>query len=349
MLSVASAAPFKWPEAAPARRSLIAVVTSVARAYVHGAIVLGCSLNVARNEPAGGVGGHAFDMLAFHIGLNDTAQAALATVGWRVLSPPATIINPRGNEAKVQLRGWQHDYTYKLTPWSLYQYERVVVLDADMLLVDPSALQQLFDHPWRSDATGDTELLVARDCAAIFIRPKEASDEFNTGVMVLRPSVSRYRDMLAAVHTLGSADGGAQGFLIAYWRSANASRLVGWLPTSRYNYLVQTKCVRIFERSDGMKPFDPALLPFRNHSKRAWVNYDEETEAVALRQLHGDVGWRIGLLHFHHSPKPWHCRQRDCGHEWQAGTTMVRPLQALWHAAARGRCAAPLRRVGYVD
>eukprot|EP00127_Corallochytrium_limacisporum_P004862 Clim_evm6s191 gene=Clim_evmTU6s191 len=86
----------------------------------------------------------------------------------------------------------------KLYMWTLTEYERVVYLDLDTLVL--SNIDELFD--------------CAQFCASV-----RHSDMFNSGVMVLKPDMELFEDMVNNLQTMGSYTGGDQGFLNEYFNT----------------------------------------------------------------------------------------------------------------------------------
>ncbi|KAK0568478.1 glycogenin glucosyltransferase [Tilletia horrida] len=87
----------------------------------------------------------------------------------------------------------------KLHAWRLTQYEKVVFLDADTLVLQ--SLSHLFDLP--------TEFAAAPDIGW--------PDAFNSGVLVLKPSQQTFSDIRAFAAVHGSWDGADQGLLNEYY------------------------------------------------------------------------------------------------------------------------------------
>jgi len=86
----------------------------------------------------------------------------------------------------------------KLHFWSMIEYEKVVYLDGDLLI--RTNVDELFCMP---------ELSAASDCCP--------PSEFNSGVMVLKPNMETYNDLLKMKDILKSSDGKDQGFLNEYF------------------------------------------------------------------------------------------------------------------------------------
>eukprot|EP00850_Spirogloea_muscicola_P002750 SM000010S04388 [mRNA] locus=s10:1206930:1209714:- [translate_table: standard] len=105
------------------------------------------------------------------------------------------IPNPYKDQAKFNTR-FIHALN-KLYVWSLTEYQRVVMLDADNLFL-----------------LNTDELFQCGEFCAVFINPCV----FHTGLFVLEPSNQTFHKMLHDLGQLYSADGADQGFLGSYFR-----------------------------------------------------------------------------------------------------------------------------------
>ena len=123
------------------------------------------------------------------------ARDRLVSLGWRVrdiepISNPSAaghLLFPRFAAVFTKLRAWE-----------LTEFDRVVVLDADTLVLQN--VDDLFQR--RTFAAGPD-----------FFLP----DHFNSGVMVLDPSADTFTRMMGALAAVGSYDGGDQGFLNTFF------------------------------------------------------------------------------------------------------------------------------------
>jgi glycogenin glucosyltransferase len=89
----------------------------------------------------------------------------------------------------------------KLNLWTLTQYERILYLDADTLVL--SNLDHVFSLPQSIDFAASPELGFP-DC-------------FNSGVMLLRPSTATFAELKKLADEVESFDGGDQGLLNIYF------------------------------------------------------------------------------------------------------------------------------------
>jgi hypothetical protein len=125
----------------------------------------------------------------------EAARLRLADQGWtlREIEP---VKNP--TPAGEQLFPRFESVFTKLRAWELLDFDKVVLLDADMVVRGP--IDELFERP---------ELAAAPD----FLRP----DRFNSGLMVLEPSSDKAARMMEALSTSPTYDGGDQGFLNTFF------------------------------------------------------------------------------------------------------------------------------------
>ena len=103
----------------------------------------------------------------------------------------------------------------KLRAWQLVEYDKVVLLDADTIVVQN--VDDLFARP---------EISAAPD----FFLP----DRFSSGVMVLEPSLAKFDRMVHALSEAQGYDGGDQGFLNLFFADWYAMPVEHRLPVG-YN------------------------------------------------------------------------------------------------------------------
>ena len=136
------------------------------------------------------------------------ARGRLSEQGW-ILREVAPITNP--SSAADQLFPRFDNVFTKLRAWELTDFDKVVFLDADTLVLQN--IDELFDRP---------EIAAAPD---FFM-----SDRFNSGVMVLTPSTETFEKMVKTLASSASYDGGDQGFLNNYFESWYAMDVEHRLP-----------------------------------------------------------------------------------------------------------------------
>jgi Glycosyl transferase family 8 len=151
----------------------------------------------------------------------ERTRRSLASQGW-ALHP----IEPLQNPARAdQLLFPRFDKVFtKLRAWELDGFDKVVLLDADMVVLQN--IDSLFDRP---------ELAAAPD----FLVPHR----FNSGLMVLDPSRDKLAHMLQALAVSPTYDGGDQGFLNEFfgdwYTGPEGRRLPTWynLPNFIYQFM----------------------------------------------------------------------------------------------------------------
>lgn len=151
--------------------------------YVPGVEALGRSLAAS--------GTKADRVLMVSPDVSEPTRAKLAAEGWAI-HPVDPIENP--NPEASQLFPRFEGTFMKLRAWQLTDYDHVVFLDADTVVLQN--VDDLFERP---------SFAAAPD----FFLP----DRFNSGVMSLVPSEAVFREMIARLATTPSYDGGDQGFL----------------------------------------------------------------------------------------------------------------------------------------
>ncbi|KAG2602035.1 hypothetical protein PVAP13_5KG510000 [Panicum virgatum] len=149
------------PRSSGIGRQAYATVLHSADAYVCGAIALAQSIRQT---------GSTRDLVALVDAQNVGAEqrAALATAGWQ----------------------WNYS---KFRLWQLTDYDKVVFLDADLLVL--RGMDFLFEEAPELSATANSGV------------------RFNSGVMVLEPCSCTFELLMAGIHDIDSYNGGDQGYL----------------------------------------------------------------------------------------------------------------------------------------
>ncbi|OEL22328.1 UDP-glucuronate:xylan alpha-glucuronosyltransferase 1 [Dichanthelium oligosanthes] len=161
-------------------RQAYATVLHSADAYVCGAIALAQSIRQT---------GSTRDLVALVDAQNVGAEqrAALVAAGWQV-RPAPRIRNPRA--ARDTYNEWNYS---KFRLWQLTDYDKVVFLDADLLVL--GNMDYLFDEAFELSATVNN------------------GARFNSGVMVLEPCNCTFELLMSGIHDIDSYNGGDQGYL----------------------------------------------------------------------------------------------------------------------------------------
>jgi glycogenin glucosyltransferase len=139
----------------------------------------------------------------------------------------------------------------KLRVWQLEEYDKIVYIDADALIL--SNVDELFGRPG-SPVSATHGMFPAY--------------EFNAGVMVLQPSKAVFEDMINSFPDLGTSDCGDQGFLNAYYRNWFTEESGTHRLPTKYNTHFRLFTLRPY--LDDRKLFDfisPKILHFSGRSK----------------------------------------------------------------------------------
>ena len=93
----------------------------------------------------------------------------------------------------------------KLRVWQLIEYDKIIFIDSDLLVL--KNIDEFFFYPELSAAGNDKVL-------------------FNSGVMVIEPSLCKFEDMMLKSFKVSSYNGGDQGFLneVFTWWNNNSSQ-----------------------------------------------------------------------------------------------------------------------------
>lgn len=149
--------------------------------------------------------------------------------------------------------GWERSQYTKLHIWTLVQYSKVFYIDADCIVnADPEDIFNL-----------DLDFAAAPD---VF-----PPDCFNAGVMLIKPSMDFFKELLSKVETVKSYDGGDTGFLNAvlreqWWASQgrleylwNCQRILYWFTVKRtkgYWESLEQRGIKIIHYSSTPKPWE---------------------------------------------------------------------------------------------
>ena len=168
--------------------------------FVLGARVLGQSLRET---------GTTKDMIVLcTTDVQESSKEVLRADGWTV-----KIIDTIENPYKSHFHGVHHTGIYsKLLIWNMTEYDRIVFLDSDVLVV--KNIDRLFD------------------CGTFCVRYRH-SDLFNSGVIVVEPNATVFRDILEKVPIYPSYTHGDQGFLNIYFQHLKYAPMFDWEGQSR--------------------------------------------------------------------------------------------------------------------
>ncbi|KAI3572909.1 family 8 glycosyl transferase [Fusarium oxysporum f. sp. albedinis] len=166
-----------------------------------------------------------------------------------------------------------HDTLTKLQLWSQTQFDRILFLDADTLVL--SNLDHLFDLP------SSVELAAAPDLGF--------SDCFNSGVMLLKPCSSTFSELRQFASKTASFDGGDQGLLNIFFGDGSrhhpsmsykdAQHVLGQNSVAHERNWYRLSCTYNLAMHQVYRLYIPATLRYANEHK---------------------------VLHFIGKLKPWH-------------------------------------------
>eukprot|EP00928_Gymnodinium_smaydae_P044265 TRINITY_DN29535_c0_g1_i1.p1 TRINITY_DN29535_c0_g1~~TRINITY_DN29535_c0_g1_i1.p1 ORF type:complete len:298 (+),score=58.30 TRINITY_DN29535_c0_g1_i1:52-894(+) len=155
------------------------------------------------------------------------------------------------NPHKTDVPGWINSGFTKLRVWEQDDFEKLVYIDADCVVLE--SVDELFERPCPAF------------CPDVF-----PPDRFNAGVMVLEPSRAVFADMLREMQRLPSHDGGDTGFLNAFYPNwytwpaeqrlpfrYNALRTMYWFTHANPGYWDAVKPIKILHFCSSPKPWDP--------------------------------------------------------------------------------------------
>ena len=143
------------------------------------------------------------------------------------LMPPSQAVSSTGKGARKGR--WQHSWS-KLHIFSFIQFQALVYLDADTLVVQPRAFLPAIRHAAldlqrpQADGRSPRHLAAAQDAAYGSGRLVKV---FNSGVMLVRPSASLYARLVSAMSRSNEGEKwqGEQDFLNAYFPFARTCKL----------------------------------------------------------------------------------------------------------------------------
>ncbi|KAJ3368797.1 Glycogenin-1 [Allomyces arbusculus] len=240
------------------RRAYVTLLTS--DDYAEGAFVLAASLRASDTQ---------YPLVMMHTPDVSTSIAdRLATAFDHVVEVDPIIVD----DDRLALLGGRPELrsTFtKLRAWALIQYDRVVFLDADTLVL--RNVDDLFDR---------AELSAAPDAGW--------PDMFNSGVMVLQPNMATFRALMSHLAAHGSLDGGDQGLLNSFfgqtWRNDPDRRLPftdNVTPTTSYMCI---PALRAYEGSLRIVHFIGAAKPWKcgRHADGSIVNDPTPTTGVVM-------------------------------------------------------------------
>lgn len=178
------------------KNAAVTLVTGSSSPYVAGAIALGQSLI--------DVGSKLKRVVMVTPDVEHSARSSLSHI-WDVVEVEPIAcnhkvnLNPQqydleGQAYKAGIKRWGATCT-KFAAWKLTQFERIIFMDSDMLVVGPI-----------------DDAIYGYSNASLVAAPETfPPDTFNSGFLVLNPSLETFQELLRVNDVIGSAEGGDQG------------------------------------------------------------------------------------------------------------------------------------------
>ncbi len=239
------------------------------------------------------------------------ARKQLSTL-WDVLEVPPVLCNHshsldptqfdlKGERYQAGLKKWGPTCT-KFQAWRLTQFSRVAFMDSDLLIV------------------GDIDDILFGYSNASFVAAPEAfpPDTFNSGLMVLQPSLETFARLLELNVAVGSAEGGDQGVLnnglCPNWFTVNAADpdcgRMPWIFNVPAAHFEKYRTLRLMSR---LRP--PAVIHFVSDAKpwtvlmfeyysRDQLPINERTAEDIKGQASTHVQWRQAYFRAIRDPNP---------------------------------------------
>jgi len=175
------------------RMKNFAYFTLVARdKYVNGAICMYRSLRDKTEYP----------LIAMTLEISEDSRKRLADFGIQLRDVEKIESVKAGiGENKPRLDDFTYTYT-KLHVFSFVEYDKIIFLDSDLIVL--KSIDHLFDD-------------VQESFAACACEPYW-KDIFNSGVMVIKPDIDTFTDLMAKRDCLPTYDGSDQGFLNSFFK-----------------------------------------------------------------------------------------------------------------------------------
>eukprot|EP00802_Teleaulax_amphioxeia_P016235 Tamp_16349.p1 GENE.Tamp_16349~~Tamp_16349.p1 ORF type:complete len:378 (-),score=87.61 Tamp_16349:336-1439(-) len=171
------------------------------------------------------------------------------------------------NKRKLQDRPWFNTTFSKLHVFGLHEYDKIVYLDADLLLL--ANIDELFNKLPRP-APGSADVQHMHDAPFAAASEVFPPDTFNSGVLVIRPRQDLFEWLLDRSEEVPSYDGSDQGFLntvfSSWWQLPIAHRLafkynvpqtlaMYYPPAWEEMISAQSTSILHFAGDDSMKPW----------------------------------------------------------------------------------------------
>mmetsp|Transcript_26246 Transcript_26246/g.38902 ORF Transcript_26246/g.38902 Transcript_26246/m.38902 type:complete len:341 (+) Transcript_26246:63-1085(+) len=266
------------------RNAIVTLVTGYHSGYAYGAVALGESLKVVGSKLKRVV------MVTPEV---DTDERSLLSLHWDIvevdpipcvhrsaLQPGIPDINQYPEGLQQDMKRWGNTCT-KFSAWKLVEYDRIIFMDSDTIVLEPiDDVLYLYSN---------ASLAASPECFP--------PDTFNSGFMVLTPSIDTFEYIVDRGIRMGSAEGGDQGILNNYycpeWFTANSDNekcgRLPWMYNVEAQYYLMYKNYRALYGMDKIK-----VIHFINDGK-PWktlfydLNYDSMTMTSMIKSLSEDL------------------------------------------------------------
>jgi lipopolysaccharide biosynthesis glycosyltransferase len=188
----------------------------------------------------------------------------------------------RGQETSQFPEGLQQDMLRwkqtctKFNAWKFLDYDRILFMDSDMIVLHPIDDAFLYSN---------ASLVAAPECFP--------PDTFNSGFMILSPSLKTFHSLVTAGHEKGSAEGGDQGILNNYfcpnWFFVNDNDPhCGRLP---WTYNVEAQYYETYKSYRKLYDMEPMKVIHYINDGKPWktlmfdLNYDKVTKTEMIEAL----------------------------------------------------------------
>jgi lipopolysaccharide biosynthesis glycosyltransferase len=166
---------------------------------------------------------------------------------------------------------WKHTCT-KFAAWKFTEYDRIIFMDSDTIVLNP--IDDAFQY-------SNASLVAAPECFP--------PDTFNSGFLVLTPSLETFSHLISVGSDKGSAEGGDQGILNNYycpnWFFVNDNDpLCGRLP---WSYNVEAQYYETYKSYRKLYDQEPMKVIHYINDGKPWktLMYDYNIDKIARTEM----------------------------------------------------------------
>lgn len=175
------------------------------------------------------------------------------------------------DELQQDMMRWKHTCT-KFNAWKFTQYDRIVFMDSDTIVLN--SIDDAFDY-------SNASLVAAPECFP--------PDTFNSGFMILTPSMETFNYLISVGNEKGSAEGGDQGILNNYycknWFFVNDNDpKCGRLP---WTYNVEAQYYETYKSYRKLYDMEPMKVIHYINDGKPWktLMYDYNMDKIAITEM----------------------------------------------------------------